>query len=176
VSRAACPATRRDARIAKQLNPRQVAGQVLAIDGFNVLTTLEVALAGGVVLGCEDGTLRDLAGMHGDYRRVPESTEALVLVGERCVELGVARCRWLLDRPVSSSGKLRAFMLELAAGRGFSWEAEVVNDPDRELAVTDAVVASADGQVLDGCARWFNLARDVVEARIPGACLVELRT
>jgi hypothetical protein len=113
--------------------------------------------------------------MHGDYRRVRESTEALIMVGERCAELGVARCRWLLDRPVSSSGRLRAFMLELAEQRGFAWVAEVVTSPDRELTATDAVVASADGPVLDGCTRWFNLARDVVAARIPGAYLVELR-
>lgn len=149
-------------------------GQTLLIDGFNVLTTLEVALSGGVVLLSRDGTLRDIAGVHGSYRRVQETAPALSLIGELASALGVTCCRFLLDRPVSNSGRLRAFVLEHAAAHGFAFEAEVVPNPDRELVASEQVVASADGEVLDHAARWFNLVRVLVGAHVPDAFVVDL--
>src|SRR5436853_428421 len=40
----------------------------IEIDGYNLLTTIEAALGGGVILGCRDGTFRDMASIHGTYR------------------------------------------------------------------------------------------------------------
>src|SRR6185436_5239108 len=76
-----------------------VRAQGIAIDGYNVLTTVETALGGGVVLVGRDGCARDIAGVHGTWRRVAETEPALRAVGERLQQLGVAHCRWFLDRP-----------------------------------------------------------------------------
>jgi hypothetical protein len=56
-----------------------LAGTVL-IDGFNTFITLEVALSGSLVLQCADGTLRDLAGLHGSFRIVDKTVAAVDLV------------------------------------------------------------------------------------------------
>ena len=48
-------------------------------------------------------------------------------------------------------------------------------DPDPLLAASTDIIASADGAVLDRCARWFNLARACVSAYIPAAYVVDLR-
>ncbi|GMU53586.1 MAG: hypothetical protein AMXMBFR33_27320 [Candidatus Xenobia bacterium] len=130
-------------------------GQSLAIDGFNLLITVEAALSGGVLLrGC-DGCVRDLASMHGSYRRVAET--------ERAVELcrqALRPCQgvqWLLDQPVSNSGRLAARLRQA----GFT--VELVANPDRLLAESPAVVVSTDRFVLDRCERWHNLAASMVE-------------
>ena len=52
----------------------ELKGQDLLIDGFNVVTTVETALGGGAVLHCRDETYRDLAGIHGTYRKVAETS------------------------------------------------------------------------------------------------------
>ena len=44
----------------------------LWIDGYNVLTSIEAALSGGVV-HARDGCYRDMASMHGSYRKVAET-------------------------------------------------------------------------------------------------------
>ncbi len=52
----------------------------MEVDGLNVITTLEVALAGGVLLIGRDGCMRDMASFHGNYRVVedaPHAAEAL---------------------------------------------------------------------------------------------------
>jgi hypothetical protein len=150
----------------------ELAGGCIAIDGYNVLTTIEAALAGGVVIVGRDGCYRDMASMYGTFRQVNETRPAIGLLGEYLAEHGVADAVWYLDRPVSNSGRLKVALLETAAARGWSWRVEVVADPDAILAHIPDMVATADSVVLDRCASWFNLARAVVAARINDAFVI----
>ena len=139
-----------------------------------MLTTIEAALAGGVILAGRDGTYRDMASMHGSYRSVAETRPALELIGRTLADLGVSKCRWFLDRPVSNSGRLKALIEELAAARGWRWQVELVADPDGLLSASDEIIATADSVILDRARAWFNLARTVVSGHIPAARLVEM--
>ena len=171
VSRCACADSRARER-ARRLQPTAaLAGRALQIDGFNVLTTLEVALSGGVVLLGRDGVLRDIAGVHGSYRRVSETEPALSLLERTLRALGVTACEWLLDAPVSNSGRLCAAINARAVP---GWHARVVADPDPLLASSAAIVASADGEVLDAAANSCNLVRLCVERELPGAFVLDL--
>jgi len=172
--RAACEPERATARIARRVSIEQAAGAELWIDGFNVLTTIEVALAGGVVLFTRDGCARDIAGVHGSYRRVDETLPALELLGECLARWEIASSRWLLDRPVSNSGRLCTAMRELAAERGYRWIVELVADPDPLLSATEELVATADGVILDASAAWLSLAREVIERSLPDSFVVDL--
>lgn len=164
VRRSACADENRARRVAARVERVNLAGGILWVDGFNVLTTVESHLGGGVVLGCRDGTFRDLAGVHGTYRRVVETSPALRAIGEWLGELGVAAVRWLFDRPVSNSGRIAGLVREQAEERGLAWSVELVNNPDRVLADSVDVVATADSAILDAGPRWYNLAREVVES------------
>jgi hypothetical protein len=144
------------------------------IDGFNVLTTVEAALAGGVLLWGRDGCYRDMASMHGSYRRVDETTTALLILGRLLEHLGVAASRWLLDRPVSNSGRLAQTIKEIAQDHDWNWSVETVNDPDKLLAASPNIVATADSAVLDRCGPWFNLARATIEQHLPTARAIPL--
>ncbi len=163
VRRSTCTDADREHRRSSRICGEDLVDQVLWVDGFNVLTTVESHLGGGVVLGCCDGTFRDLAGVHGTYRRVVETSPALRAIADRLAELRVAEVHWLFDRPVSNSGRIAAQVRELAEERGLSWTVELVNDPDRVLATSGDVVTTADSVILDAGPRWFNLAHDVIE-------------
>ena len=151
-------------------------GQALHIDGFNVLTTIESALSGGVILKARDGCFRDMASMHGTYRKVEETLPALHLVGSFLEQIGPGPVTWLLDRPVANSGRLRQAMLETADTRGWSWQVELAANPDKLLIEGNTVVASADSAVLDRAGAWMNLARHVVEAAVENPWIVTLVT
>ncbi len=175
VARSVCSDADAARRMAKMIAPEDAAGATLWIDGYNALTTLEAALAGGVVLAARDGAFRDMASMHGSYRKVAETRPALELLGQTLVQLEPRECVWYLDRPVSNSGRLRALMEEIARRCGWSWQVELVPDPDRILAAagTNCVIATADSVLLDQCHRWLNLARLVIEQSVPDAWVVE---
>ena len=144
------------------------------IDGYNVLTSIEAALAGGVLLRARDSCLRDMASMHGSWRKVEETVSAIRLIGNLLAEYGVSASVSLLDRPVSNSGRLQALLREEAAGHGWDWDVRLVADPDPLLAESDETIASADGEVLNRCRRWISLARIVVERFVPSAWVVDL--
>lgn len=163
IRRVTDPADKIAARSLKALRPEQLQGRELAIDGFNILTTAEAALSGGVLLLSRDGCVRDMASMHGSYRKVQETEPALQWIGETLETLGVRRCHWYLDKPVSNSGRLKVIMRELAESRGWDWHIELVPDPDELLKSCEPVVLSADRIILDHCAAWFNLGAHLVE-------------
>lgn len=173
VARSACSDAALQARSAKELKSSDVRGDPLWIDGFNVLTTLEVALGGGVILAARDGCYRDIAGVHGTYRHVEETRPAIDLVGRTLADRAPAECVWFLDSPVGNSGRLRAILLDVAADWGWPWRVELVHNPDPVLIGATCSVATADSVVLDRCSRWFNLARHVIDA-IPEARIIPM--
>jgi hypothetical protein len=174
LSRAACSEAELARRRAHQVGPEQLAGAPLRLDGYNVLTTIEAALAGGVILLGRDGACRDMASMHGSYRKVAETVPALEILGQVTQHLGVANCLWYLDRPVSNSGRLKKIVEAVAARHGWNWQVELVPNPDALLIVGHEIVATADSAVLDRCASWFNLARESIARHVPRANLVKL--
>lgn len=159
----------------REVAAEEMTGRTLVVDGYNVLLTVEAALGGGVILRARDGTLRDMAAMSGHYRKVLQTPRALAHVGEVLEALGCVGVRWLLDRPVSNSGRLRTLLLELAEARGWRWEVDLVPNPDPLLAASDQIVATADSGILDQKPRWLNLAALVVERSAPEAWIVDLR-
>lgn len=170
VRRSACSNAALVDRQARQVEPPALAGRSLRIDGFNLVLTLESALGGGVVVGGRDGCFRDLASVHGTYRRVEETRPALALAARWLTAWGAGPCTWLLDAPVSNSGRLAAMI----RATNPAWSADVVPDPDAVLSQPGDLVVTADAAVLDRCGGWVNLARAIVEAGVPGAFVVDL--
>ena len=174
VVRSACSDSAAQQRNGRQLQAHQLQGRELWIDGLNVLTGLEVALSGGVILIGRDGCCRDIAGVHRHYRKVQETTEALRLIAEFTSLWKLTTCRWWLDKPVSNSGRLKTFIGETAKAAGWNMPVELDFNPDRVLWESENVIASSDSVVLDRCHGWVNLARLVITERIPGARIVNL--
>jgi hypothetical protein len=174
VARCSCADEDRRRREEHRVPCDRLAGQTLVLDGYNVLTTVEAALAGGVILvGC-DGTFRDMASMHGSFRRVTETRPALELIGRATAAFAVSACCWLLDRPVSNSGRLKGAIEELGREKRWDWTVELVPNPDAILVQSDRIGATADSAVLDRCRAWCNLARETVVRFVPGARIVDL--
>lgn len=174
VSRCACGIRAAARRREHRVTHADVRGQELWIDGYNVLTSLEAGLAGGVILKGRDDCYRDMASMHGNYRKVDETRPAIAILGELLSGLDVSTCRWLLDEPVSNSGRLKTLLRETAEDRGWCWQIELVRDPDQVLRRADEVVASSDSQILDRAPQWFNLAGAAIDHSVPDAWIVDL--
>ncbi|MGV3663440.1 MAG: DUF434 domain-containing protein [Prosthecobacter sp.] len=163
VGRAACGDEAREKRRHSHLNAEHLRGRAVMVDGFNLLVSLEAALSGGVLLHCRDGCIRDMSSVHGSYHAVVETDAAILAAGKRLAELGAASVHWLLDSPVSNSGRLAQRIRETAAAHAWAWAVEAVFNPDTALiAARDAVVISSDAMVVDGAECWFNLAADLI--------------
>jgi hypothetical protein len=172
--RSGCSNSQKLGRSSRRLAMDQLAGQPIAIDGYNVLITIESALSGGLLMRGVDGCIRDLASIHGTYRHVTETAPALELIGSALAQAGAAEMLWLLDSPVSNSGRLKKSMMELAARHGWKWDVQLVPSPDAQLRKTCAVAATTDSAILDACGRWIDLAGEIIASRLPGVRVVDL--
>ncbi len=174
VSRSSCSDQTLQRRLDRQVSSEQLSGKSIAIDGYNLLTTVEGALGGAILLGGRDGAIRDLISMHGTYRKVAETEPALEFVAKAVKQLGVKEVHWYLDRPVSNSGRLKQLIQECSKREGREWQVELVSNPDRELANCDEIVVTSDSEILNRCTHWFPLAGYIVTDLIPRAWILLL--
>ena len=139
------------------------------IDAYNLLIGVESMLSDGIILHCVDGCYRDIASVHGTYRKVEETLPALEIIGKSLEALQVKQAVWYLDAPVSNSGRLRGLLLNQSQEAGWNWEAHLVNNPDKTLVESEEIVISSDSWVLDHAKAWFNLNAYIIEHYIPQA-------
>ena len=174
VSRAACSDQSLARRIGSRIPAEAAAGQDLIVDGFNLIITVEAALSGGVLLACRDHCVRDLSSVHGSYRAVTETDQAIALIGKALEALKPRSVAWLLDRPISNSGRLANRIRQVARERDWNWSVEVVFSPDAEIAASDRVVVSSDSHLLDQVPRWLNLNRVLLDKWLAECWVIDL--
>lgn len=199
VMRSSCSDQQRQSRSARRVPVGALAGRPLAIDGYNLLITIEAALSGGLIFRGRDGGFRDLASIHGTYRKVEETIPAIKLIGEFLTEIGTGlggrgagakegsgpaaprpsplgprpSALWLLDSPVSNSGRLKTLIRQIACDNNWPWEIRLTISPDAELSRTDTIVVSTDSVILDACQKWTNLAAEIITQGLPSATVIE---
>lgn len=159
-------------RVKKEIG-RDLKNKIIYIDGFNLIITLEIALSGTTLLRCMDGTIRDLAGLHGTYRLIDKTDMAIDLVFRQLEKLEVAKAIFYLDSPVSNSGRLKQRLIELSEPSAFETEVILLPCVDKTLYGMENVVTS-DGVILDNCISWVNLSRVVIGERFPDYPYVNL--
>lgn len=176
VSRSACSDQDQQRRKSHCIVVEELRNQSVIVDGFNLIITIEAALSKGPLFVGIDDCIRDLSSVHGSYRSVEETDRALSMIGEALQRFEPASVLWLLDRPVSNSGRLAARITELAVRNNWPWEVQVVFNPDAAIAASPAVAVTSDSGVLDRVERWTDLKSYLLAREIPDAWMIDLRT
>jgi hypothetical protein len=175
VSRSACSDEDRQRRSDHRIPVEQLRDQQLIVDGFNLIITIEAALSGGPLLVGIDECIRDLSSVHGSYRSVEETDRAITMIGNALHLLGPASVHWLLDQPVSNSGRLAAKITDLARRANWPWSVEVVFNPDAVIVASAAVAITSDSAILDRVERWSDLKTHLLRREVPHAWIADLR-
>ena len=163
LARTVSPTEQIAARKAREV--KDITGETICLDGFNVIIGLEIAFSQSMLFSCMDGTVRDLAGLHGTYRLIPQTDQAIHALTAALESLHPEKAVIYLDKPVSNSGRLMQRIFELSENRSFALDVEIENPVDAILK-TKPLIASGDAIILDECSRWFNLVRYVIETQI----------
>lgn len=159
---AACPDSSLRRRRQTELAPEELAGRRVYIDGYNLLITIESALSGGLLFKGRDGCIRDLASVHGSYRKVTETRPAMAEIAAALEMAGVQEAYWLFDAPVSNSGRLKTLLRLEAEWRGWPWTVELADGVDGLLKECREPVITADGTILDAVCAWCNVSASIV--------------
>ena len=92
------------------------------------------SMGGGLLLGCCDGCIRDIASIHGTYRQVHETQQTIELIGDVLQSFTPKSVLWLFDKPVSNMAGLRDGSGYIAEAHRWNWQADVVDNKRLNLA------------------------------------------
>ncbi|MDF1816369.1 MAG: DUF434 domain-containing protein [Verrucomicrobiales bacterium] len=166
VARSTCSDQQLQSRRERLIPHSDIKDRTVYIDGFNLLTSIEAYLGQGILLIGRDGVLRDMSSMHGNYRVLEDTKKAIDVVHRFLAPFQPGTLHWLLDQPVSNSGRLKSILLQTSAS--FPVEVELVPDPDkilRDLTTSDKnPCITADSGILDHCGYWLNTAREITSS------------
>jgi hypothetical protein len=164
------PAALAEQRKNKQVSLKKIRGQRLAIDGYNCLITLESALKGKTVLLADDVFIRDISGVSGTYRESPATTQALDLIMDLLIAAAPAEVLFLLDAPISGSGKLAARVRDLLRERGIAGDAQAVKVPERIMVGYQGIIATSDTALIDQSNQVFDWAGYLIKEKLQTPC------
>ncbi len=164
--RSICSEEESRTRKAKLVSLAQIQGCILAIDGYNVLITIESALARRTLVLADDGLVRDIAGVFGRYKTSEKTYAALALVFEALEEGQPQTALFFLDSPISKSGELAARIRQMLEEKGLPSDAQAVEAPGKELLSSGGIIATSDSILIDKAERVFDLAGYVISKRL----------
>ena len=160
-------------RAATCLLPNQLTEKEVYLDGFNVLIMLESALSGAYLFKGLDGCYRDLSSVHGTYKKVKQTPEAIQLIANFLQENKVKKATWIFDKPVSNSGRLKTMLREFTEEHNYHWEIILENNPDKYIAESGHIAISSDAWILDNSKAWCNMIRHIVDEHVPQKNVLE---
>lgn len=150
----------------KKISIAALRGSPLAIDGHNVLITVESALKGLPLLLADDGFVRDIARAAKGYAPTSFTTEALTLICDTLFRQRPSDVVFLLDSPVSKSGELAAKVRGLLDQYGVEGDVRALPVPEKILSDFHGIVATSDSAIIDEATKVFDLAGYIVRYRL----------
>ncbi|MGD9124158.1 MAG: DUF434 domain-containing protein [Desulfarculaceae bacterium] len=163
------------ARRSRLLGLEQARGKEVAVDGHNVLITLETALSGGRLVRGDDGWVRDISSIGRNHRPGGLTWEAARLMLDALAGAGIAGVRVWLDAPLPKSGELAARLRNLMQELAMPGQAQAVPVPEQELFKAQGPVATSDTAIIDRVALPLDLAGAVIAKLKPAPVLESLK-
>jgi hypothetical protein len=161
------------ARRAKLRRLRDLPGLPLALDGHNVLITLECAGRGLPLVAADDGFIRDVGEISGAFNISPATDLVLALVADYLADNQAGPVEVFYDAPLSRSGELARRTREVFASRGLEVQAAAVPVPERQLSGFIGAIATSDTALIDAHATVVDLAGEIIRRR-PSWRLIDL--
>jgi hypothetical protein len=134
----------------------------LALDGHNVLITLECALRNLPLVAADDGFIRDVGQVSRAFKATPETDRVLALLGDYLAQHQAGPLRVFYDAPLSFSGELARRTEDVWAALGLKVQAHAVPVPERELAGFEGAIATSDTALIDAHDPVVDLAGEII--------------
>jgi hypothetical protein len=150
----------------KKLPFSRASGENLAIDGYNVLITIEAGLSGTPLILADDGFARDISGLSGNFRKTVRTDKALKVILDDLKRVKPRRVLFLFDAPISKSGKLAEEVRERLNEAKLPGDALAVKVPENILIGFPGIVATSDTAIINRSEKVIDLAGHVLRTQI----------
>jgi len=150
----------------KKIPSSRMSRQKLAIDGYNVLITVQAGLCGRPLVLADDGFIRDISGLSGNFRQTETTEKAITLILDELKRCKPKQILVLFDAPISKSGELAEEVRRRLNEVCLTGDALAVKVPEHILIGFPGVVATSDTVVIDASEKALDLAGHILRTRV----------
>ena len=151
-----------------------VLNQDLVIDGHNVLITIEAGISGRPLILGDDGFIRDISGVSGNFKKTETTEKAIQFIIRAIKKMRPSQALFLLDAPISKSGELAEAVRNYLKKEDISGDAMALRVPERILIGFPGVVATSDTAIINRSKKVLDLAGHVLRKSIELESLIRL--
>ncbi|MGZ3538165.1 MAG: DUF434 domain-containing protein [Thermodesulfobacteriota bacterium] len=163
-----------ESRRKKKVFLGDVLNQDLVIDGHNVLITIEAGISGRPLILGDDGFIRDISGVSGNFKKTETTEKAIQFIIRAIKKMRPTQTLFLLDAPISKSGELAEAVRNYLKKEGISGDAMALRVPERILIGFPGVVATSDTAIINRSKKVLDLAGHVLRKSIELESLIRL--
>lgn len=138
----------------------------LAIDGHNVLITIEARISGRPLVLADDGFIRDISGLSGSFTKSKVTEIAIELILNVLKKWKPRKTLFLFDAPISMSGKLAEEIRDRLNQANLPGDAAAVKVPEKILIGFPGMIATSDTAIIDRSKKVLDLAGYIITRRI----------
>ena len=142
---------------------KEIKNEDLAIDGYNVIITIESGLSGRPLILGDDRFIRDISGLSGNFKTTQRTKEALQLIFEMVKKVKPHQTLLLFDAPISKSGELAQEVREQMRMKKIPGDARAISVPEKILVGFPGVIATSDTAIIDSSKKVVDLAGDILK-------------
>ena len=146
----------------------------LAIDGHNVLITIEAGLSGRPLILGDDGFIRDITGLSGGFKKTETTEKAIQFIMNAIKIIKPRKTLFLLDAPISMSGILAQEIKSHLKREDLPGDAVAIKVPEKILVGFPGVIATSDTAIIDQSKKVLDLAGFILK-KIHLESLIQLR-
>jgi hypothetical protein len=159
----------------KIISIKEVQNKDLAIDGHNIVITIEAGISGRPLISGDDGFIRDISGLSGSFRKTETTEKAIQFIIHAIKKIKPCHTLFLFDAPISMSGKLAQEVRSWLKKENLSGDAMAVKVPEKILIGFPGVIASSDTAIIDQSKKVLNLAGYILKKRTKLESLIRWR-
>ena len=159
----------------KKVSAKDIFNKNLAIDGHNVLITIEAGLSGRPLILGDDYFIRDISGLSGSFKKTEVTEKAIQFIINAIKIIKPRKTLFLLDAPISMSGKLAQEVRSQLKKENLSGDAMAVIVPEKILIGFPGVIATSDTAIIDQSEKVLDLAGYILGKNTRLESLVRLR-
>ncbi len=154
-----------EARQKKISSIEEIHNKDLAIDGYNVIITIEAGLSGRPLILGDDGYVRDISGLSGSFKKTETTEKAIQCIIHAIKNIKPRKTLLIFDSPISKSGKLAQEVRSLLKKEKILGDGRAVKVPEKILIGFPGVIATSDTAIIDQSKEVVDLAGHIIRKR-----------
>jgi hypothetical protein len=164
-----------ESRQRKKIPVSRIKDRDLAVDGYNVVITVEAGLHARPLIHADDGFIRDISGLSGNFKMTATTAQALSLIFGVLKRSKPRRTLFLFDAPISKSGELAENVRIRLIKENLPGDAVAVRVPEDFLIGFPGIVATSDTAIIDHSHTVLDLAGHVLTRNLRSKSILRWR-